>query len=199
MTALRELSVRVSLVTRPLLLSILRESASHLDQRHRRLHVRASLSSGAFPGVVVSYFPVPLFSRAPYTHGLKLFAVERPDRGPSTTDELSFTGLKISGDDIDCPTEYTPSDAPEEIEDKKIPDANTQYGASEYLIYVHKDVPTKELQPPNYLRMSDKQLFSKCRMDTYRASGPGGQHRNKTDSAVRLTHIPTGLVSQVNS
>lgn len=47
-----------------------------------------------------------------------------------------------------------------------------------------------------FLGLSDEQLMKQCEMSTFKSSGPGGQHRNKRESAVRLKHLPTGIIAQ---
>src|SRR5207248_3803730 len=54
--------------------------------------------------------------------------------------------------------------------------------------------PTTRPPRSTWSSLTEDQLLAQCEVDTYRASGPGGQKRNKTSSAVRLRHPPTGLI-----
>lgn len=49
---------------------------------------------------------------------------------------------------------------------------------------------------PELLALDDAELLAQCDVDTFRGTGPGGQKRNKTESAVRLRHRQSGLVSR---
>ena len=50
----------------------------------------------------------------------------------------------------------------------------------------------------DYLALPDADLLAQCDVHVYKASGPGGQHRNKVSSAVRLVHRPTQLAATAN-
>lgn len=51
------------------------------------------------------------------------------------------------------------------------------------------------LDPPHPSSLADEQLLARCRIGKSRTSGPGGQHRNKVETLVTITHEPTGVTA----
>ncbi len=52
-----------------------------------------------------------------------------------------------------------------------------------------------ETREPTPIPETDEELLAQCRVDTFRSGGKGGQHQNVTESGVRLTHLPSGVVT----
>lgn len=62
----------------------------------------------------------------------------------------------------------------------------------------YPDHVARDDQNNDWLALTDAELLAQCRFDRFRVSGPGGQHRNRRDTAVRLVHTSTGIAGQAS-
>lgn len=109
----------------------------------------------------------------------------------STCRRISFQGIKLSTHHPTSISSYNTSSGGDTIASSSCSDVDDAGG--------NGILNGNENQGRELLLLSDEQLMRQCEMGTFKTRGPGGQHRNKRESAVRLKHLPTGIIAQVIS
>ncbi len=121
-----------------------------------------------------------MYSKYAETQGWKVDVIEAADAPAGGFSTISFN---VIGDDVYAKLKFESGSH----RVQRVPKTETQGR-------VHTSTATVLVMPE--VEEVDVDINKNdLRIDTYRASGAGGQHINKTDSAVRITHIPTGIVS----
>src|SRR6202050_4117484 len=121
-----------------------------------------------------------MYSRYAESHGFK---VEELESSPSELGGLKEAIFKVSGENVFRTLRY--ESGVHRVQRVPLTEAQGRVHTSTCTVAV-----LPEVEAIDSIVIDTSQL----RIDTYRASGAGGQHVNRTDSAVRITHLPTGTV-----